>query len=638
MLRGIRKASSNWLGRAVMGVVLGLIAISFAIWGIGDIFRGFGRSTVAKIGSTEITVDQFRQIYNDRLQQLSRQVGRPITPDQARALRLEQQLAGQLVAEAALDQRARDMRLNVSDAEIARQIMNDPSFKGLNGQFDRARFEQIIRGAGYTEPRFAAEQKRLTLRREIAETVGGEVSLPKTMADALNRFENEQRAIDYVVLDRAKAGDIPAPTPEQIAKYFEDRKAEFRAPEYRTIAVMSVTPADLAKPGDISDADAKRYYDNNLARFGTPERRQVEQISFPTLEEAQAAATRLEKSEITFAALAKERGFDEKDIDLGLVTKTGIIDTAVADAAFKLKEGETSAPVKGVFGTMLVHVVKVEPENIKPFDQVSAEVKQTLATERARGEMAQRHDKIEDERAAGLRLTEVAQKLNLTARTFEAVDRQGRDPEGKPVADFPTGVDVLGAAFRSDMGVENEPLQMAGGGYIWFEVAGVKPSRERTLDEVRPRVEERWREDQVSERLKAKANEMLEKMKTGTSLNDVAIAEGLNVQTTFGLKRAGNAGSMPPTVVEAVFATPKDGSGSAEGKDPTERVVFHVTDITVPTFDAASQDGKRIEESTRRSLTEDLMAQYIARLQTDLGTTINADALRRVASGSSDQN
>ena len=60
MLRGMRKASSNWLGRAVMGVVLGLIAVSFAIWGIGDIFRGFGRSTVAKVGSTEITIDQFR--------------------------------------------------------------------------------------------------------------------------------------------------------------------------------------------------------------------------------------------------------------------------------------------------------------------------------------------------------------------------------------------------------------------------------------------------------------------------------------------------------------------------------------------------------------------------------------------------
>src|SRR5262249_2267227 len=121
MLRGLRKASSNWLGRAVMAVGLGLIARSFAISWSGGLFRGFGRWTVAKVGSTEITMEQFRQIYNDRLQQLSRQLGRPITADQARLLRLDQQLASQLVAEAALDQRARQMRLNVSDAEIARQ-------------------------------------------------------------------------------------------------------------------------------------------------------------------------------------------------------------------------------------------------------------------------------------------------------------------------------------------------------------------------------------------------------------------------------------------------------------------------------------------------------------------------------------
>ena len=85
MLRGLRKASSNWLGKAVMAAVVGFLVISFAIWGIGDIFRGFGRSTVAKIGRTEITVEQFRTIYNDRLQQYSRQAGRPIGPEQARA-------------------------------------------------------------------------------------------------------------------------------------------------------------------------------------------------------------------------------------------------------------------------------------------------------------------------------------------------------------------------------------------------------------------------------------------------------------------------------------------------------------------------------------------------------------------------
>ena len=638
MLRGMRKASSNWLGRIVMGIVLGLIAVSFAIWGIGDIFRGFGQSTVAKIGSTEITVTQFRQIYNDRIQQLGRELGRPITPDQAKLLRLDQQLVGQLVAEAALDQRARQLRLNVSDAEVARQITNDPSFKGLNGQFDRARFEQLIRNAGFTEQRFTAEQKRLTMRREVADTVQAELIPPQTMADAQNRYDNEQRAIDYVVLDSAKAGEVPAPTPEQIAKYYDERKSEFRTPEYRTVAILSVSAADLAKPDSVTDADAKQFYDANTARFGTPERRQVAQISFPNAEEAQAAAARLEKSELTFAALAKERGLSEKDIDLGLVTKSGMIDRAVADAAFALKEGETSAPIKGMFGTMLVHVVKVEPENVKPFDQVAAEIKQAIATDRARSEIAAIHDKVEDERAGGSRLTEIAQKLNLKARTVEAVDRQGRDPDGKPISDLPS-TNVISSAFGSDVGVENEPLQMAGGGYLWFEVLGVKRSGERTLDEVRAQVEQRWRESQVSERLKAKADEIVGKVKAGTSLNDAASAEGLNVQTTFGMKRSGNTGSLPPSVVSAVFATPKDGVSSADGKDGNERVIFQVTDVSVPAFDANSPDSRKITDTMRRSITEDLLAQYVTRLQTDLGATINMDAVRRSVSGSSaDQN
>src|SRR5258705_12436350 len=113
MLRGIRTASANWLGRIVMGVVLGLSAVSFAIWGIGDIFRGFGRSGLARIGGTEISGEQFRQLYNERLQQLGRQLGRPITLDQAPAMGLDQQLGGQLIGEAPLDGRGKGWPLSV---------------------------------------------------------------------------------------------------------------------------------------------------------------------------------------------------------------------------------------------------------------------------------------------------------------------------------------------------------------------------------------------------------------------------------------------------------------------------------------------------------------------------------------------
>src|SRR5580700_2451224 len=126
MLRGIRKASANWLGRTVMGAVMGLLVLSFAIWGINDIFRGFGRSTVAKIGSTEIGIEDFRRIYNERLQQVSRQIGRPLTPEQANAIGLDRQVLSEMVAESGLDQRVRQMRLGIPDSEIVERIKADP--------------------------------------------------------------------------------------------------------------------------------------------------------------------------------------------------------------------------------------------------------------------------------------------------------------------------------------------------------------------------------------------------------------------------------------------------------------------------------------------------------------------------------
>src|ERR1700722_10414520 len=129
MLRGLRKASSNWVGKTVMGAVVAFLIGSFAIWGIGEIFRGFGLATAAKIGSTALPTDQFRQIYNDRLQRIGQQIGRPITMDQARAFGFDRQILAQVTAEIALDQRARAMRLGLSDAEIAKRITSDPGFQ-----------------------------------------------------------------------------------------------------------------------------------------------------------------------------------------------------------------------------------------------------------------------------------------------------------------------------------------------------------------------------------------------------------------------------------------------------------------------------------------------------------------------------
>src|SRR5476651_2709647 len=403
MLRGIHKASSTWIGRGIMAVVMGGLVVSFAIWGIGDIFRGFGANSVAKIGGTEISIPQFQQYYTDKLQQYGRQAGRPIAPDQARALGLDRQILGQLVAETTLDEIAKKLRLGLSDPDIAQRITSDPNFFGPNGKFDRQRFELAIRNLGFSETRFVEEQRRQVLRRQIALSVSGELKVPVTVLASINQFQNEKRSIDYVLMTAAQAGDVPAATPEVLAKYFDDRKVVFRAPEYRKVTLLSLTPASLAKPDAVSDADAKKYYEDHKASFGTPERREVHQIVFANEADAAAASDRIVKG-LSFVDLVKERGLKDSDTFLGLVTKADIIDSVVADAAFALKSGHASKPVKGTFGTVLLQIGKIEPGTQKTYEEVAAQIKREAAESKSKTEIASLRDKIEDERAGGATL------------------------------------------------------------------------------------------------------------------------------------------------------------------------------------------------------------------------------------------
>ncbi len=632
MLRGIHKASSTWLGKAIMAIVMGGLIVSFAIWGIGDIFRGFGANSVAKIGGTEISIEQFRQYYTDQLQRVSRQLGRPISPDQAREAGIDRQLLGQLVAETTLDDQAKSMRLGLADADIAQRIVADQSFWGPNGQFDRSRFVETIRQAGFTEGRYVTEQRNVLLRRQIAQSISGDLRVPTTMLTAINQFQNEKRTIEYIALNAAQAGDIPAPTPEQLTKYFDDRKVLFRAPEYRKLTLLSLTPAEIAKPDAVTEADAKLYYDQHLTNYGTPEKRELRQMVFTNAEEAAAAHDRLAKG-LSFADLAKERGLKDTDTDVGLVAKADIIDPAAADAAFALKSGDLSAPVKGQFGTLLIQVGKIEPGTQKTYEEVASEIKKDIAEARARTEISALRDKIEDERAAGSTLTETAKKLNLKSVTYDAVDRTGRGPDGQPIAGLPKAPDVITPAFSTDVGVDTDALQIAGGGFLWYDVGGITRSRDRTLEEVKDLVALRWREEEAATRLRAKADDMVAKLKAGTTLADIAKEIGFTVGSTAGIQRAKPTPQTPAKLIEAVFKTPKDAPGTSEGDSQTQRFVFRVIDVVDPTLDEASPETKQLSSTLQNSYADDIIGEYIGKLEADIGVKINQQALSQVVGG-----
>jgi peptidyl-prolyl cis-trans isomerase D len=620
----MRKASSNWLGKTVMSVMFGVLIVSFGVWGIADIFKGFGQSSLAKIGNTEITTEQFRSLYTDRLQQIGRQFGRPLTMDQARTFGLDRQVLQQVIAEAALDEGARRMGLGQSDADVVRTISEDPNFKGLDGKFDQDRFTQLIRQFGYNEQRYIAEQRRVALRRQLTGTVTSGLEPSKTQLEALIHFQNEQRSVEYVNLTEAQAGTIDPPSPEALAAYFEDRKALFRAPEYRKLAVLTLTPDDLAKTITVSDEDAKKIFEQRRDRYSTPERRQLYQIAFPNADEAKAARERIAAG-TSFEDIAKERKLTPADIDLGSVTKAAIGDPAIADAAFALAPDTVSEPVKGALVTALLKVTKIEPGASPTYESLADVIKREVATERARAQLEDLHNKIEDERGGGSNIAEAAQKLGLKAITIEAIDRSGRGPDGKPVTGLPQGIDVVSPAFASNIGVENDPVQF-NGGELWFDVLGVTPSRDRPLDEVKDQVEQRWRAEEVSKRLGAKATEMIANLDKGAKFDAEAAAAGVKVETATAFKRDAEVKGVPERLIAAAFRTPKDGNGQTEGANSSDWIVFKVTDVIAPSVDMASEDVKKLKETIQRAMSDEQIAQYVAKLETDIGTTINQNA------------
>lgn len=631
MLDGMRRAAQNWMGKTILTIVFSFLIVSFAIWGIGDMFRGIGVSHVAEVGSVNISTQEFRQNYQTQITNLQRQTRRPITNDQARAFGLDQQVLGRMISEAALDQKVRALNLALSDETIGRMILDDPVFKGGDGRFDRARFNDVLRDNGFTELSFVREQRKNYLRQDVVETVTGRVSVPIAMQEAIHRYASETRAVEYIVLPETVAGEIGAPKDDDLNTWFEIRKSSWRAPEYRKIVTLAVTPVTVADPSQVSDADARALYERVKGeRFGTAETRDIQQLVFQTEDGAKTAYDQIVKG-MSFLDLAKEQGRSEADVSLGSVARSAILDPAVAEAAFSTPAGQISPPIKGRFGYVLVKIGAIAEGRTKAFEEVASEMKQEIAVSRARTKVTQIHDAIEDERASGKTLAEAAQKLALQVTTIDAIDASGLDKNASPIS-LRDADSVLRAVFASDIGVDNEAVNTRDNGYVWFEVLAIEPAHDRKLSEVKDEVVKAWREDELRRALTSKAVDFVKALEAGETLEKIALDNGgLSVQSANDVRRGGTA-TLPPGVVAQIFNLPVGRAGSASGEGLT-RILFKVNDSVVPVFDAESEQSIAIAAQLSQNLSNDLLVQYIAKVQSDLGVKINGAALNLAVGG-----
>ncbi len=633
MLEALRNASKNWLGKIVLTVMFSLLILSFAIWGIGDIFRGFGSGTVAKAGPVEVSTEEYRAEYQTMLQNLQRQLGRVVTNDQARKEGLDRLVLNRMISEGLIDEKAKAMGLAMNYQAIAKGVLDDPRFRGPTGQFDRLAFQRALSDNGLNEQRFLEKQRENYLRQQLGNSFSGNVQIPRAVLEIWHRMGTETRSVDFFTLTGANAGAIPTPSDKDLNAFYEARKPTYRAPEYRKIVTLAITPDKVAKPDAITDDEALKLYESQKdSKYTELEKREVQQIIFKPGEDSQAQeALKKIRGGAKFVDVATERKLTAADINLGTLAEKDFVDPAIAKSAFAIKAGETSDVVKSRFGLALVHVVSVQAKTVKAFDAVKAELKKELAAKRANDDIRKIYEKIEDQRTSGKVLTEAAKAAGYTVRTIDAIDAAGRDKAGKDVTDIVEKESFLRTVFESDIGVDNDTITVRSGGYVWFEVAAIDAARDRKLEEVRAQVESAWKAVEISKKLREMGEGYVKAIESGKTIADVAKEAKLTVTSAPDVKRGTHA-KLAAGVVNRIFSLPVGKPGTAVGNG-LERVVFVINDANVPPLVDKGEELERVEKSLQNAYQQELFEQYVARLRNGLTVTYNPVAIRNVVGG-----
>lgn len=624
MLGMLRSAAGTWVAK----LLLSLLVLSFAIWGIsGRLMGGLaGHDAVITAGGTKVSINEYRLAYDRQLSVMSQQFGQRISREQATALGIDNQVLAQLVSGAVLDEQARKLGLGLSKDRLAELTREDPAFKGPAGTFDRRTFEYLLRQVGMRPEDYLKNRAQVAVRQQIVEAVSDGLKAPDTFFKAVALYRGEDRTIDYLTLSKSLVEPIEAPSDSALSAYFEENKKTYAAPEYRKFSYVRLEPEDIMDLSAVTDQQVSDDYNKNKARYTTPEMRTIEQLVFKTPDAAKAALDSL-RTGATFDKIVAAEGKTPADTLLGTLAKDKIADKAVADAAFKLNVNEVSPVVQGAFGPVLLRVTEIKPEVVKPLAEVSEQIRKDLALGEASRILLDVHDNYEDTRASGSSLAEAAAKLKLKVVTIDAIDRTGQRPDGSIVKDLPESPALIKAVFESEPGTDNEGLTTADNGFVFYDVSAITPARDRTLDEVRQKVVADWTAAETTKRLTAKAQELEKRLKAGVTLEVIAGELKLEKQTKRGVKRDADDVDFGKEGAAAMFGVGEGGTGLIPSPTGDGQILFKVAEVFEPAGADASSVPQDAQKSFTSGMSDDLLDQLVAQLQTQYDVRIDQAAV-----------
>lgn len=613
--------------KIVTGILFSLLILSFAVWGIGDIFRGGSRAmAVAEVGDTVIEQRDYARELSDEVNNMSRRLGMQLTMDQARAFGIPQQVLERMITRAMLDELSQRFGMIVTEAQMKKHLLENPDFQGAGGRFDANRFNQILRFSGLTEQAYLARLGQDIKRQQLVGAMTDAASAPENLAERLFAYREERRVADYVTLAYDGFTDLGEPDAAVLQELYDSAGSAVMTPDYKEIALVVLSVAEAAEGIAVSDERVAEAFETRQEALSTPEQRSVQQVVLPDEAAAQALADRLSEGADFATAVEQETG--RLPVDLGTVTRDGLPDV-LAEAVFALSEGQTTQPVQSPLGWHIATVSAIEQGVEATLEGSRDTLRRELAEAEAVDIVIDRANRFDEMLAGGATLEEAAQRLNLEVRDIPAIDDSARNPEGDLVEGLPSINEFLPVLNRTSLGASSTLNETLDGDYFILRVDGATPAQKKPLAEVRDQIVEMWRTREQGRLAEERAAALAEQAAGGKTLAEVASAEGLQVQTTEPITRTENAPQRTPSpqLSQQLFdIDPGDTTTVATGN---AQIVAQLKEVLPPIEENRAARLERLEQQLTSSLQNDIFQQFLNALQSELSVTINQSLVQQ---------
>ncbi|MBR28069.1 MAG: hypothetical protein CML46_14155 [Rhodobacteraceae bacterium] len=623
MLHLLRRAAKTWVFR----ILFGLLILSFAVWGVGDMDFGGGGNSVITVGEQKVTVEDYAMALDREMRSVSQRSGQPVDIASAQAMGLPQSVTARLVRDAALNEEARRLGISADDHALRDAILASPSFHGLDGQFDEEQYRFVLERLGFAVDRFEDDLRKSLARDAVTGAVSRGAEAAPGFAERLIARAFETRTFRLASLPAAAMPQPEAPDDATLAAFHEANQDRYRAPESRAVTWIEIAPATLAADIEVPEDDLRAAFEAAADRFSQPETRAVDMLAFADEATAAEAAEAIAAGETSFETLAAERDLSAADIDQGEIPRDAL-DAEAAEVVFGTDELGPVGPVDTLFGPTLYNIRAIIPARATAFEDARGELEAELAMTRARDRAHSEAEEAADLLASGATLEEIARDAGLPLRQSDAVTADGTGAVGA----FARDPAFLEEVFTAAPGEERDLLEAGNGAYALVRVDAETPASDLPLDAIRDRVAADWAAQARMDAALVAAEDASDRISAGESWEDVTAELPAPPVELPPLRRDQPAPGLTAEAMETLFAA-EQGAVLAVAT-PDGAALVEVAGITPADLQSgqAAELLARWREALDGSVSQDLYTYFAAAVQNRIGANFNPQAMEQAIS------